>query len=68
MEKIDFIFFIHTKIGQKIMIVRDVKLEYIKGVEERAKECDCKEMITWVAFSKDKKIVKSGIINKPKDE
>lgn len=66
-ELFSFIFFVHFPTGHEIVVMRNVGLDYAEGVEKRTKECNCTEMITWVCFDKQKKVVKSGIINKKEE-
>ena len=61
---VDIIFFVHFSTGREIVLIRNTTLDYIDGFEKRVKEYGCTEMITWAAFDKEKKIVKSGVINK----
>lgn len=60
---LDILFFVHFNGGIETVLVRNVELSYVEQIEKKVKEAKCTETITWSAFGKDKKIVKSGIIN-----
>jgi hypothetical protein len=68
MEKVDILFFIHFESGMETVLVRDIELSYMECFEKRVKEAGCTETITWSAFDKKKNIVKSGVINPPKED